>query len=207
MRKVELLFATIGSAQSLREQLFAKAIEMVFLQSDLPRTQQAFTASLEKRGELPDAVQKIVALVIQILTSQQAARKQLKGKLNLAWANVYQDIGGQLDSLVYSDFVAQTPLQVLSDLPRYMHAIEYRLGRFQQQLAKENAWVQELRDWQQRYLAAKQRCLPYSPEAQALEDFFWQLQEYRVSLFAQQLGTRKAVSAKRLQRQWQAMEN
>ena len=146
------------------------------------------------------------SLVIQILNSHQAIRKQLKGKLNLAWANVYQDIGGQLDSLVHSDFVAQTPLASISDLPRYLKAIEHRLGRFQQQLAKENAWVQELRDWQQRYTAAKQRCLAYSPQAQALDDFWWQLQEYRVSLFAQQLGTSKPISAKRLQRQWQVLD-
>ena len=206
MGKAELLFATIGSAQSLREQLFAKAIERVFLQAEWPRTEQSFKASLEQRGDLPEALQHLLSLVIQILTSHQAIRKQLKGKLNLAWANVYQDIGGQLDSLVHSDFVAQTPLASISDLPRYLKAIEHRLGRFQQQLAKENAWVQELRDWQQRYMAAKQRCLAYSPQAKALDDFWWQLQEYRVSLFAQQLGTSKPISAKRLQRQWQAIE-
>ncbi|MDP6190166.1 MAG: DUF3418 domain-containing protein, partial [Gammaproteobacteria bacterium] len=141
MRKAELLFAATGSAQSLREQLFAKAIEMVFLQSDRPRSQQAFKVSLEQRGNLPEVLQRMLALVIQILTSQQAIRQQLKGKLNLAWANVYQDIGGQLEALVHGEFVAQTPLAMMPNVPRYMKAIEHRLSRFQQQLAKENAWV------------------------------------------------------------------
>ncbi len=207
MRKAELLFAAIGKAPSLREQVFAKAIESVFLQGQWPTNHEAFKKSLELRGDLPAAVEYIIGLVIQVLSSNQAIRKQLKGQLNLAWANVYQDVGGQLESLVSSEFVAQTPLAVMSDLPRYMKAIDHRLTRFAQQLPKENAWVQELRDWQQRYLQAQKRCLPYSPMAIALQDFYWQLQEYRVSLFAQQLGTKHPVSSKRLLKQWQEIES
>jgi ATP-dependent helicase HrpA len=207
MRKAELLFAAIGKAPSLREQVFAKAIESVFLQGPWPTSNEAFKHSLELRGELPDAVERIIGLVIQVLTLYQVIRKQLKGQLNLAWANVYQDVGGQLDSLISNEFVAQTPLAVMSDLPRYMKAIEHRLSRFAQQLPKENAWVQELRDWQQRYGQAQKRCLPYSPMATALHDFYWQLQEYRVSLFAQQLGTKHPVSSKRLHKQWQEIES
>lgn len=206
LRKAELLFASIGQAQSLREQIFAKAIESVFLQHDWPRTAEAFKTSLEQRSQLADEVERITGLVILVLTSHQAVRKQLKGKLNLAWANVYQDVGGQLDSLVSADFIAQAPLEVLSELPRYMKAIEHRLTRFAQQLAKENAWIIELRNWQERYLQAQKRCLPYSPMAKALEDFYWQLQEYRVSLFAQQLGTKNAISSKRLDKQWREIE-
>lgn len=206
LRKAELLFASIGQAQSLREQIFAKAIESVFLQSDWPRTAEAFKASLELRSQLADEIERITGLVILVLTSHQAVRKQLKGKLNLAWANVYQDIGGQLDSLVGAEFIAQAPLAVLNELPRYMKAIEHRLTRFAQQLPKENAWVIELRNWQERYLQAQKRCLPYTPMAQALDDFYWQLQEYRVSLFAQQLGTKNAISSKRLDKQWREIE-
>ncbi len=207
MRKAELLFAAVGKAPDLREQIYAKAFEKVFLQQPWPRNQADFKQSLQQRAELPEAIEWVVGLVMQVLTSHQSLRKQLKGQLNLAWANVYQDIGGQLDALVSKDFVAHTPLAVLSDLPRYMKAVEHRLSRFGQQLPKENAWVQELRDWQARYHQAKGRCLPYTPMADGLDDFYWQLQEYRVSLFAQQLGTRNPISAKRLQKQWQEIES
>ncbi len=206
LRKAELLFASVGQAQSLREQIFAKAIDCVFLQGQWPRTAEDFKASLEQRSQLADEVERITNLVILVLTSQQAIRKQLKGKLNLAWANVYKDIGGQLDGLVGPDFIQRTQLQLLTELPRYMKAIEHRLTRFAQQLPKENTWVIELRNWQERYLQAQKRCLPYSPMAQALDDFYWQLQEYRVSLFAQQLGTKNAISAKRLDKQWREIE-
>ena len=43
--------------------------------------------------------------------------------------------------------------------------------------------------------------------AEAIDSFHWMLQEYRISLFAQQLKTRVPVSAKRLQKQWLDIDN
>jgi ATP-dependent helicase HrpA len=66
--------------------------------------------------------------------------------------------------------------------------------------------VQELRGWQQKIDTAKAQCLSYTPAHKALNDFAWSIEEYRVSLFAQQLGTQKPISAKRLQKQWDMMD-
>ena len=132
-------------------------------------------------------------------------RKTLKGQLNLAWANVYQDIGGQLDRLMNKQFIAHTPWQHLEHMPRYLKAIEARLERFKSQLPKENAAVQELRGWQQKIDTAQTQCLPHTSEHKAINEFVWSVEEYRVSLFAQQLGTPKPISAKRLQKQWDAI--
>jgi ATP-dependent helicase HrpA len=87
-------------------------------------------------------------------------------------------------------------------MPRYLKAIEARLERFKSQLPKENAAVQELRDWQSKLSKAQAQCLPHTPDYKALQSFAWSIEEYRVSLFAQQLGTQKPISAKRLQKQW-----
>ena len=40
----------------------------------------------------------------------------------------------------------------------------------------------------------------------ALEEFHWGLEEFRISVFAQELGTRFPVSASRLEKQWRAIE-
>ena len=170
-----------------------------------PTDAEAFNASLEQRGHYAEAVEQVLTLSLELLQRHHAIRKTLKGQLNLAWANVYQDIGGQLDRLMHKQFLAQKEWQQLTHVPRYLKAIEARLQRFKSQIAKENAAVQELRDWQKKIDTAQSQCLPYTPECQALNEFVWSIEEYRVSLFAQQLGTQKPISAKRLQKQWQAI--
>lgn len=211
LRQAELLFSNLGSAQQLRQQIFDQAAELVFLPAsmavaDWPTTQLAFTASLERRGAYAEAVEHVTQLAIKLLQRQLKVRKQLKGQLNLAWANVYQDIGGQLDRLMHKDFMAQTPWAQLQHFGRYLDAIEARLERFKSQLPKENAAVQELRDWQHKVEAATTQCLPHTNTYQQIQDFSWAIEEYRVSLFAQQLGTVKPISAKRLQKQWGAIQ-
>jgi ATP-dependent helicase HrpA len=209
-RQAELLYGALGTAQELREQVFDQAAELVFLPTSLaieerPSTEAEFKASLEQRGEYAQAVERVLKLSAELLKRHHTIRKTLKGQLNLAWANVYQDIGGQLDRLMNKQFIAHTPWQHLEHMPRYLKAIEARLERFKSQLPKENAAVQELRDWQQKIETAQTQCLPHTSEHKALNEFVWSVEEYRVSLFAQQLGTPKPISAKRLQKQWDAI--
>ena len=206
-RQAELLYGALGTAQELREQVFDQAAELVFLPNSLaveawPSNEVAFKASLERRGHYAEAVEQVLKLSIELLKRHHAIRKALKGQLNLAWANVYQDIGGQLDRLMNKSFVVQSQWRHLEHMPRYLKAIESRLERFKSQLPKENAAVQELRDWQQKIDIAQTQCLPHTREHKALNDFAWSIEEYRVSLFAQQLGTQKPISGKRLQKQW-----
>ena len=209
--QAELLYGALGTAQELREQVFDQAAELVFLPSSLavaarPSNEAEFKTSLEQRGHYPEAVKQVLTLSIALLKRNHTIRKSLKGQLNLAWANVYQDVGGQLDRIMNKQFIAQTQWQYLEQMPRYLKAIEARLERFKSQLPKENAAVQELRGWQQKIDTAKAQCLSYTPAHKALNDFAWSIEEYRVSLFAQQLGTQKPISAKRLQKQWDMMD-
>ena len=213
LRQAELMYGTLtgGTAQQLRDQIFDQAITLVFVPADMkadhwPSNKTEFNAALEKRGDYAQTVEQVLSAVILHLSYLQGIRKLLKGQLNLAWANVYQDVAAQLERLMHKQYIAQTPWTQLQQLPRYLKAIEARLARFKSQLPKENAAVQELRDWQQKIDAAYSQCLPYTLAHNDLEAFTWAIEEYRVSLFAQQLGTIKPVSAKRLQKQWQAIE-
>ena len=210
-KQAELLFGALGTASQLREQVFDQACELVFLPDELsfekwPTSAAQFKASLEKRGAYADKVEAVLTLCVELLSASHNIRKALKGQLNLAWANVYQDIGAQLERLMNKNFINQTPWPHLQQMPRYLKAIEARLDRFKTQLPKENAAVQELRDWQQRLDKAFGQCLVHTPKYNQLESFSWAIEEYRVSLFAQQLGTLKPISAKRLQKQWDLID-
>ena len=211
-KQAQLLYGSLGTPQEFNEQVFDQAIALVFLPDNLainsrPSNKVAFKASLEQRGHYAEAVEQVLTLSVELLKRHHAIRKALKGQLNLAWANVYQDIGGQLDRLMNKSFIAQSQWQQLEHMPRYLKAIEARLERFKSQLPKENAAVQELRDWQHKLSKAQTQCLPHTPDYKALQSFAWSIEEYRVSLFAQQLGTQKPISTKRLQKQWEAINH
>ena len=211
-KQAQLLYGSLGTPQEFNEQVFDQAIALVFLPDNLainsrPSNKAAFKASLEQRGHYAEAVEQVLTLSVELLKRHHAIRKALKGQLNLAWANVYQDIGGQLDRLMNKSFIAQSQWQQLEHMPRYLKAIEARLERFKSQLPKENAAVQELRDWQHKLSKAQTQCLPHTPDYKALQSFAWSIEEYRVSLFAQQLGTQKPISTKRLQKQWEAINH
>ncbi|MEX1197220.1 MAG: ATP-dependent RNA helicase HrpA [Pseudohongiellaceae bacterium] len=103
------------------------------------------------------------------------------------------DIAGQLDELLGEGFPAGVPGGWLREYPKYLQAIQLRIERFRRDLERDRDSMEVIRTLRQQYDR-----LP-DPAAQ-LPDFPWLLQELRVSLFAQQLGTRRTVSRKRLQR-------
>ena len=96
-------------------------------------------------------------------------------------------------------------IEWLSQYPRYMKALRTRLERLRGQYEKDRKNMATLAALQ----APLDQALQARPALLSLcapaRDFRWMLEEFRVSLFAQNLGTRRAVSAKRLQEQWQAV--
>jgi ATP-dependent helicase HrpA len=109
-----------------------------------------------------------------------------------------KDVNQQLDLLIYAGFIRHTPYQQLKALPRYLKAISYRLEKFDNNPQKVNEINRyTLRYWNDIEKKAKKETV--LPEQEA---FRWMLEEFRVSLFAQQLKTPYPVSAKRLETAW-----
>ncbi len=133
--------------------------------------------------------------------------RQLMGKLEknfpLAWAHAHRDLKQQFSVLFCDDFLLQMPWEWLQEYPRYLGAIEHRLDKLGGQIGKDRTLTAELEAFDKQY-ATRASGAPLWQQPEPLQTFFWMLQEYRVSLFAQQLGTRVPVSSKRLNKQWQA---
>ncbi|MGC9940942.1 MAG: ATP-dependent RNA helicase HrpA [Verrucomicrobiota bacterium] len=117
-------------------------------------------------------------------------------------ANIWAD---ELDTLVPRRFLEVTPFEQLMHLPRYLKALATRMERAALNPAKDKERAQQLAP----YLAALKTFSsdpPKSPEtAQRLEEFRWMVEEFKVSLFAQELGTAFPVSPPRLDRQLQRL--
>ncbi|UTT68258.1 ATP-dependent RNA helicase HrpA [Arthrobacter sp. DNA4] len=166
---------------------------------ELPWDRQAFDALYELvRAELIDTVFTVTAVVERILASTRRIEKQLRGTTSLALISALNDVKSQLEQLVYPGFVARTGYAQLSQLPRYLAAIEKRLERLPgnvQRDALNMAVVQRLED---DYDDAVSALLPGRRAGRELTQVRWMIEELRVSLFAVELGTAYSVSEKRI---------
>ena len=124
------------------------------------------------------------------LSQLSIATKDAQKPVNL-WAN-------ELEALLPRNFLATIPFAQLAQLPRYLKALATRMERAKLNPLKDKERAQQLAP----YLAAlkKLEANPAKPaEARRLlEEFRWMVEEYKVSLFAQELGTAAPVSPKRL---------
>jgi ATP-dependent RNA helicase HrpA len=167
--------------------------------ADLPWDEVAFKALYETvRAELIDTVFTVTAVVERILASTRRIEKQLKGTTSLALISALNDVKSQLEQLVYPGFVARTGYAQLSQLPRYLAAIEKRLEKLPgnvQRDAQHMASVQALED---DYDDAVSALLPGRRAGSELTHVRWMIEELRVSFFAVELGTAYSVSEKRI---------
>ncbi|CAH0140988.1 hypothetical protein SRABI83_00468 [Arthrobacter sp. Bi83] len=165
----------------------------------LPWDRASFDVLFEQvRAELIDTVFSVTAVVERILASTRRIEKQLKGTTSLALISALNDIKSQLEQLVFPGFVARTGYAQLSQLPRYLAAIEKRVEKLPgnvQRDALNMAAVQRLED---EYDDAVSALLPGRRAGAELTQVRWMIEELRVSLFAVELGTAYSVSEKRI---------
>jgi ATP-dependent helicase HrpA len=208
-----LLFAKLGSKTELELDFYAALVARTFLHPEagqkqpLPRTPEAFAAILEQgRAELWPAAEVLASQLQALLTQYHRLNKRLTGQIQLAWAPVLNDIRQQLAQLIHKGFISATPADWWPRLPVYLQAIEIRLDKFQQDLQRQRVAGEQLQQLQSQSEARLKQCLQAGVDTRELQRYRWMLEEYRVSLFAQQLGTSMPVSEKRLRQQWQLTE-
>ncbi|WP_140416412.1 DUF3418 domain-containing protein, partial [Arthrobacter globiformis] len=187
-----------GSVSALIADCVLAAVDKL-TPAELPWDQAAFDALYEHvRAELIDTVFSVTAVVERILASTRRIEKQLKGTTSLALISALNDVRSQLEQLVFPGFVAKTGYAQLSQLPRYLAAIEKRLEKLPgnvQRDALNMAAVQRLED---DYDDAVSALLPGRRAGAELTQVRWMIEELRVSLFAVELGTAYSVSEKRI---------
>src|SRR5690606_282312 len=112
------------------------------------------------------------------------------------------DIAEQLDALVRPGFLRATPARWRTHLTRYLKAAGLRLDKLAQRSPKDAEHQAVVRDAARRLDDWRRRHPPDWPWPDPIVDYRWLLEELRVSLFAQNLGTARPVSAKRLEDAW-----
>ena len=162
-------------------------------------TEEKFNALHEfVRANLNETTVEIALQVEKSLTLAFELNKRMKGKMDFTMAFALSDIKTQLAGLIYPNFVTQTGFERLADLYRYLTAIGKRLDKLGTDTNTDRAKMLRVEQVQEAYkqLLAK---LPKSKAipAEVLE-IRYMIEELRVSLFAQQLGTKYPISDKRI---------
>ncbi|MGO1272219.1 MAG: ATP-dependent RNA helicase HrpA, partial [Pseudomonas helleri] len=204
-----LLYRELGRVESLIEDILLASLDSCILEGEatLPRDGAGLASLAErKRGALTEHAEKLAKLTLDILKLWHGLQKRFKGKIDLAQAVALNDIKQQLSHLVYPGFVRETPAQWLKELPRYLKAIEMRLEKLPGQVQKDRVWSAELAGLWAQYQARAAKHAQEGKRDPQLELYRWWLEEYRVSLFGQQLGTKVPISDKRLSKQWSLVD-
>ncbi len=170
---------------------------------EMVRTREEFEARLTTlRRDLQDHINEydiIINNILQSLTQIQQRLARLEGK---SYAASVADSRKHLSRLIYGGFLHMTPIHWLRNYPRYLKAVDTRLERLSGQLQRDQQNSDRLNPLYDRLYEADYdmpECLLLGDER---ERYRWMLEEFRVSLYAQSLGTMMAVSEKRLAEQW-----
>ena len=204
-----LLYRELGRVEGLVEDILLASLDSCVLEGEasLPRDGVALAALAErKRGAWAEHAERVARLTLDILKLWHGLQKRFKGKIDLTHAVALNDIKQQLSNLVYPGFVRDTPAAWLKEMPRLLKAVELRLEKLPSQVQKDRVWSGELSTLWSQYQARLNKHGQEGKRDPQLEAYRWLLEEYRVSLFAQQLGTKVPVSDKRLSKQWSAVE-
>jgi hypothetical protein len=203
-RELVLLSGGLALSQSLADALTQRAFRECFLPAEgpLPRTAQDFNKLLDnRRAQLSEVADRLAGIVMLTLKEWRAARAGLSGiRSGATYADVVSEIDAQLQLLLPPDFIETTPRPWLDYLPRYLKAIARRIERLPPNVRRDAELSAKVRPFTaaMRSLMAQPALSGVRPE---LDELRWMIEEFRVSLFAQELKTMIRVSEKRLQDQ------
>ena len=195
--KTGLLYAAIESQERLRGDLVEAAMNAL-LDEGLGgiRDRTVFEQRLDEAGRrlFPEAMERL-KLAESILSGVAALKPELESPL-MGWARGnLDDLRQQLAALVHAGFLRETPADALAQFPRYLKAMLLRAERAKRDPTRDQARMLELTPFIDALQAATSAGQGNDPGWQALR---WDLEELRVSLFAQELGARAGISPKKL---------
>jgi ATP-dependent helicase HrpA len=142
----------------------------------------------------------IVGRVEKVLSAAQEVRLVLPDQPPSAQTDAIADVRAQLGRLLRPGFVTVTGHARLADLTRYLTAIRRRLERLPHSIGADRERMQRTRAVQDAYDELVHVLPPARVKAAEVGDIAWQIEELRVSLWAQQLGTPRPISEQRIYR-------
>jgi ATP-dependent helicase HrpA len=197
-----IAWSAAGSPETLIDGLVESSLALVA--GNRPagiRDQIAFKALLESvRSELGLVFRKQSGHLDKALKYWSEITNVLDDAYYHHRPDVYNDMRTQLDDMLYEGFTHELPPARLEHYPRYLEAISIRLASVEKDPHRDAVRMQEIAPFWQQYLQLLEDGRDYDEN---VDGYRWLMEEFRVSIFAQQLGTHAKVSVQRLQKAWQ----
>jgi ATP-dependent helicase HrpA len=186
-----LKYTDFGRCDDLKQEIINKTIDDIFLRDSI-KTEEGFNLQLEKgRSELNENAKRWSILLSTILDEYRLIKKVMKKPL-LTQLDMVSDIQSQLNHLFPENFITNIDQQWLQQYPRYLTGIKKRYEKSQSEFS---------RLWDE-YFKRHESLVKQHIDSDELNHYRWMLEEYRVSLFAQELKTKFPISEKRLKKYW-----
>jgi ATP-dependent helicase HrpA len=204
-RDFTLLVAAAGFGKEIPGEIADRAVAEAVLApaGELPRTRATFEQLVERgRAEVADRADDIARTVKAVLVALKEVRALLGVLTGPAFVPVRDSVQQQLEGLLAPGWVRRTPDGWWTQLPKYLRAIARRLERARGDVERDRRLQAQVEPY-----ALQVRNLKLSADldmpAAEMERLRWMLEEFRLSLFAQDLRTLMPISARRLDAQLQ----
>ncbi len=165
------------------------------------REEAAYDALVARvRTTLEERLSPAVHDVMRVLAAWRAVDKAVSGRADLMTLPALSDMRAQTGRLMERGFIGEAGVGRLRDYPRYLGAVSRRRERLDSQVARDRQLMDQISGLQESWLHAVAALPAGQPLPEHLRTSRWLLEEYRVSLWAQQLGTREKVSDQRIRK-------
>ncbi len=205
--KLQLAGSPYPNAAAALEDCVLAAVEELMDRHGGPARDREEFEGLTRRvaADLPDSSRAVLDALLRVLGAWRGTDRLLAGAVSMALLPALADMRAQVDRLVHRGFVADTGAQRLPHLPRYLEAVRVRRERLEAAVAADRALMDRVAPLQEAYLHRVAGLPAGRPPPAGLVRVRWLLEEYRVSLWAQHLGTAEKVSDTRLRKALDAL--
>jgi ATP-dependent helicase HrpA len=208
LKQISLWASGLMTAAEFHADIIALLADRAFLADQpLPRSPEEFQQRLKTgRENVPGIVGEVARLLGPLFKNYHAMRLALEDAPGWS-ADAAADVRSQLAELLVEHFLVRVPWEWLRHFPRYLEAARIRLSKLGHGGSpRDREAAAEIATRHKAYQERRQDHERNNTQDAELELYRWMLEELRVSLFAQQLGTAIPVSIKRLDKQWEKVE-
>ncbi len=200
LRKIVTNHRSLGEPAELESQAYTSVARYLFLSPPLlPLTKERFTTRVATaRDRLNGLSERYLDQVEEIVDW----RTQI-----ISISKPYPELQADVERLLPRGFLAVTDVERMLDLIRYLKAVHVRADRYRADISRDRTKVRQIQPFDDELSRLRaQESEGGIPRRQQIDLYRWMLEEYRVSIFAQELGTAQRVSPKRLEKQLEAVE-
>ncbi|HJR37406.1 MAG TPA: ATP-dependent RNA helicase HrpA [Nocardioidaceae bacterium] len=200
--KLTLAGSPYPSVQDLLDDCVAAAVDQLVDANGGPAWDQAAFEALTLRvcEGLEQAARTVMYDAARVVTVWRETDRALSGSADLPMLPALADMKAQVGRLVHRGFIAEAGASQLREIPRYLAAVRSRREKLPASVGRDRLLMDQVAGVQEAYLNRVEALPPGRPPSAELVRVRWMLEEFRVSLWAQHLGTAYPVSDTRIRK-------